>query len=754
MMRVRIGIDLGGTKIEGVALDSQGRILAKLRQPTPRENYDGTVDAIAAVVRGVEAALPDAVRNALQETPTVGIGIPGSPSPRTGLIRNGNSTWLNGQPLQRDVETRLGRPVRLANDANCLAVSEATDGAGRDAKVVFAVILGTGVGGGIAIGKQLLEGHNAIGGEWGHMPLPWITEAEFPGPRCWCGRLGCIETWLAGPSLSADHARRTGRHMTAPEITAAADAGDAEAVASMERYEDRLARAFASIMNVLDPDIFVLGGGMSNCQRLYANVPKLLPRYAFSDFVDTPIVQAAHGDSSGVRGAAWLWPQTAEETAAERQRDEAALSDASGFCRDCDHPLPAVAAAERAKRCPACRSPRLLYHAELHELQIGHIDCDAFYAAIEKRDDPSLRDKPLIIGGGHRGVVSTCCYIARMSGVRSAMPMFKARKLCPEATILPPNMAKYRAVGLQVREMMQRLTPLVEPLSIDEAFLDLSGTTQLHRRSPARSLADLAKRIEQEIGITVSIGLSYNKFLAKIASDLDKPRGFSVIGRAEAAAFLASKPVSLIWGIGKVATAQLAKDGITMIGQLQEMDMEDLAKRYGQMGLRLFHLARGEDARAVEIDAPAKSISAETTFDEDIADFAVLAHELWPLCEKVSARLKSAGLAGQVVHLKLKTAGFRTISRQISLSAPTCLAETLYRAGRQLLERECNGTWYRLIGIGAGSFHPLTEADPLDLADPDADRRRKLEAAIDAVRTKLGKDSIVKGRSLPRIKRE
>ena len=314
-MRVRIGIDLGGTKIEGVALDSQGQILAKLRQPTPRENYAGTVDAIASVVRAVEAELPAAIRSKLQDAPTVGIGIPGSPSPRTGLIRNGNSTWLNGQPLQRDVEKALGRPVRLANDANCLAASEATDGAGRGARVVFAVILGTGVGGGIAIDKHLLEGHNAIGGEWGHMPLPWIGEAEFPGRRCWCGRYGCIETWLAGPSLSADHAKVTGQQMKAPEITAAADAGESAAVATMERYEDRLARAFASIMNVLDPDIFVLGGGMSNCQRLYANVPKLLPRYAFSDFVDTPIVQAVHGDSSGVRGAAWLWPLTAEEAA-------------------------------------------------------------------------------------------------------------------------------------------------------------------------------------------------------------------------------------------------------------------------------------------------------------------------------------------------------------------------------------------------------------------------------------------------------
>jgi DNA polymerase-4 len=432
----------------------------------------------------------------------------------------------------------------------------------------------------------------------------------------------------------------------------------------------------------------------------------------------------------------------------DRQEDMTEVPAARGICRDCGQQLTTAAPTEQLRRCPRCRSPRLLYHPELHELEIGHIDCDAFYAAIEKRDEPSLRDKAVIIGGGHRGVVSTCCYLARISGVRSAMPMFKARKLCPDAVVLPPNMAKYRAVGLQVRELMQQLTPLVEPLSIDEAFLDLSGTAKLHQRSPAQSLSDLARRIETEIGITVSIGLSYNKFLAKIASDLDKPRGFSIIGRQEATTFLAPKPVTLIWGIGKVAAGQLAQDGITTIGQLQQMDLKMLGQRYGQMGLRLYHLARGEDERRVEIDAPTKSISAETTFDEDIADFETLAHELWPLCETVSGRLKTAELGGQVVHLKLKTAGFRTVSRQVSLSAPTCLAETLYRAGRQLLERECDGTWYRLLGIGTGNFHPLAEADPIDLADPDGDRRRKLEAAMDAVRSKLGKGSIVKGRSL------
>ncbi|HVT50632.1 MAG TPA: DNA polymerase IV [Dongiaceae bacterium] len=418
-----------------------------------------------------------------------------------------------------------------------------------------------------------------------------------------------------------------------------------------------------------------------------------------------------------------------------------------GFCRDCGRE---VGAAER--RCPDCRSTRLLRHPELAGLSIAHIDCDAFYAAIEKRDDPRLRDKPLIIGGGHRGVVSTACYIARMSGVRSAMPMFKARKLCPEAVVLPPNMAKYREAGAQVRALMLDYTPLVEPLSIDEAFLDLSGTEKLHRMTPARSLNRLSQEIERKVGITVSIGLSHNKFLAKIASDLDKPRGFAVIGRAETMEFLASKPVSLIWGVGKVMRERLEKDGIATIAALQQMTERDLAGRYGRMGAHLFHLARGEDHRAVDPEGEAKSISAETTFDIDIADPEALLTELWPLCEKVSARLKHAELSGHVVHLKLKTAGFKLVSRQIRLPHATQLAETLYRTGEILLRREAKGPpggeKFRLIGIGADDLHGAEDADPIDLADPGADQRRKVERAMDAVRKKLGGKAIVKGRSL------
>jgi DNA polymerase-4 len=417
-------------------------------------------------------------------------------------------------------------------------------------------------------------------------------------------------------------------------------------------------------------------------------------------------------------------------------------TETGGFCRDCGATITGT------RRCASCRSTRLARHPELDSLSIAHIDCDAFYAAIEKRDDPSLSDKPLIIGGGHRGVVSTCCYIARMSGVRSAMPMFKARKLCPEAVILPPNMAKYSQVGREVRTLMLELTPLVEPVSIDEAFLDLTGTEKLHHMSPARALNRLALKIEREIGITVSIGLSHNKFLAKIASDLDKPRGLSVIGRAETKVFLAEKPVSLIWGVGKVMRERLQQDGIATIGQLQTMDETDLARRYGKMGSHLFHLARGEDHRKVDPEGETKSISAETTFDTDIADFAELSKELWPLCEKVSRRLKAADLSGHVVHLKLKTAGFKLVSRQARLPAPTQLAETLFRTAEMLLKRETVGPHFRLIGVGADDLHSAELADPQDLADPDAEQRRKVEQAIDEVRRKLGGSAIVKGRSL------
>jgi DNA polymerase-4 len=417
------------------------------------------------------------------------------------------------------------------------------------------------------------------------------------------------------------------------------------------------------------------------------------------------------------------------------------------LCRDCGA---AGRQPEPIRRCPACGSPRRLVHAELDRLTVAHIDCDAFYANVEKRDDPSLRDRPVIVGGRHRGVVLAACYVARLYGVRSAMPMFKALAACPEAVVVPPDMAKYSRVGRQIRAMMQELTPLVEPLSIDEAFLDLAGTEPLHRAWPVASLAALARRVEREVGVTVSIGLSYNKFLAKVASDLDKPRGFAVIGRAEAPTFLAPRPVELIWGVGKALKGRLAQDGIARIGQLQQRDEAELVARYGSMGRRLARFAHGIDDRQVEPDAPARSISAETTFDTDIADRAALAAELWPLCERVADRLKRSGLAARNVVLKLKTADFRILARSRRLEDPTQLADRLYRAAAPLLAAEADGRRFRLIGIGTGDLADAAGADPPDLLDPATERSARLERLIDAVRAEIGEDAIGRGRGLPR----
>jgi DNA polymerase-4 len=420
-----------------------------------------------------------------------------------------------------------------------------------------------------------------------------------------------------------------------------------------------------------------------------------------------------------------------------------------GFCRDCLSPAGAA-----VLRCASCGGPRLLRHAELFRLSIAHIDCDAFYAAIEKRDNPELADKPVIVGGGRRGVVSTACYVARIHGVRSAMPMFQALKACPDAVVVRPNMEKYVAVGRQVRALMSALTPLVEPLSIDEAFLDLSGTERLHGAPPAVSLARLATRIEVEIGITVSIGLSFNKFLAKVASDLEKPRGFSVIGEAEAVSFLADKPVGLIWGVGKAMRERLAEDGIRTIGALQRKDPADLALRYGAMGLRLARLARAEDSRTVDPRGEAKSVSAETTFDADLADLTSLRAILRSLSEKVSRRLKRTGLAGSTVTLKLKTADFRIRTRSRKLADPTQLADRIYSAGADLLRRETDGTRYRLIGIGISDFADLHFADPQDLVDPGAGKRAAAEAAMDTIRGKFGNQSVELGLVFDRPRRD
>lgn len=411
-----------------------------------------------------------------------------------------------------------------------------------------------------------------------------------------------------------------------------------------------------------------------------------------------------------------------------------------GFCRDC-----LTLQRGQAKRCEQCGSPRLVRHPELYRLHIAHIDCDAFYAAVEKRDNPELKDRPVIIGGGKRGVVSTACYIARIHGVRSAMPMFKALEACPQAVVIKPDMEKYVRVGREIRAMMQALTPLVEPISIDEAFLDLAGTERLHGLPPALVLARFVIAVENEIGITVSAGLSYCKFLAKIASDFRKPRGFSVIGEAEAVGFLAEQPVTMIWGVGKAFAATLERDGIRSIGQLQRMERGDLMRRYGTMGDRLYSLSRGQDNRRVVSERDSKSVSAETTFDTDLASAADLVPVLRALSEKVSARLKKAGIAGRTVVLKLKTQDFRTRTRNRQLEDPTRLADRIFQTGLHLMGKELDGTKYRLLGIGVSDLSDSEKADPPDLVDVQARKRAMAEGAIDALRDKFGGKAVETG---------
>jgi DNA polymerase-4 len=391
----------------------------------------------------------------------------------------------------------------------------------------------------------------------------------------------------------------------------------------------------------------------------------------------------------------------------------------------------------------------LLRHGEVAELSIAHVDCDAFYATIEKRDDPALAAEPVIVGGGRRGVVAAACYVARTFGVRSAMPMFEALRLCPHARVVRPSMEKYAVVGREVRQMMLALTPLVEPLSIDEAFLDLSGTERLHGLSPAKVLARFAIEVENKLSITVSIGLSCNKFLAKIASDLDKPRGFAVLGATEAQQFLAPKPVSFIFGVGKVSAARLARDGFHRIADLQKMSEIEMLRRYGEEGRRLGRLARGIDARQVSADRETKSVSSETTFDRDISDFRALERILWAQTEEVSARLKEKALAGATVTLKLKTADFKIRTRAHSFGAPTQLAGKIFAAVRGLLERETDGTKFRLLGVGLSALTTADHADPADFVDG---RAVEAEHAVDRVRARFGEDAVVRGLAFERSK--
>ncbi len=407
------------------------------------------------------------------------------------------------------------------------------------------------------------------------------------------------------------------------------------------------------------------------------------------------------------------------------------------FCRDCLRDLDFA-----TRRCTACGSPRLVRHRALSQLAIAHIDCDAFYATVEKRDDPSLADKPVIVGGGKRGVVSAACYIARTFGVRSAMPMFKALALCPDATVIRPDMAKYVRVGREVRQAMLALTPQVEPLSIDEAFLDLSGTARLHGMIPAKVLARFATNVERDIGITVSIGLSCNKFLAKIASDLDKPRGYAPLDQDDGRALLADKPVGFIFGVGPATQERLAQRGFHTVGDLQRADEIALMRQFPSEGRRLWRLARGIDDRKVVADRGAKTISAETTFETDIRDGAALEKILWRLCEKVSARLKAGELSGSTITLKLKTADFRQRTRSQSINEPTQLANRIFAVVREMLHKEIDGTAFRLMGAGVSALRAGSAAGDTDMLDR---RSAHAERAMDDLRKKFGDAAVIRG---------
>jgi DNA polymerase-4 len=409
------------------------------------------------------------------------------------------------------------------------------------------------------------------------------------------------------------------------------------------------------------------------------------------------------------------------------------------FCRDCFWQ-----GEQAVRRCPVCGSPRIVAHEDLASLSIAHMDCDAFYASVEKRDRPELRDQAVIVGGGKRGVVTTCCYIARIKGVRSAMPMFKALKLCPEAVVIKPDFSKYRAASKHILGLAGELTPLIQNLSLDEAWMDLSGTERLHKAPPAITLARLQARIEAETGLTVSIGLAPNKFLAKVASDLDKPRGFSVIG-SEARAFLAPKPVGILPGVGPAMVASLEKAGIRTVGDLARMDIKHLAERFGSHGLRLSRLSHGEDHRAVNPHEDRKGISAETTFNEDLSALAELEDVLAELSEKVARHARADGLAGRVVTLKLRTTDFRILTRRRTIAVPTQTAKTLFAVGRELLAKEATGRPYRLIGIGMAD---LVEAGAVEDDFFAGDERRALkgEKTLDAIRARFGADAVTSGR--------
>ena len=404
---------------------------------------------------------------------------------------------------------------------------------------------------------------------------------------------------------------------------------------------------------------------------------------------------------------------------------------------------------EKLERCPNCGSPIIISHPELLSLNIAHMDCDSFYASVEKRDRPELIDKPVIIGGGRRGVVSTACYIARIRGVHSAMPMYRALKLCPDAVILRPRMKLYAEISLQIRKMMLELTPAVEPISLDEAFLDLTGTERLHKKPPAVLLAELTCRLKNELGLTGSVGLSHNKFLAKVASDLDKPSGFSIIGKFETEKFLSTKPVNILWGVGAGTKEKLAAMGIKNLNDLKRWDENDFVRKFGSSGKRLKALASGKDNRRVLPERSIKSISNETTFGNDVGQSSILIGHLWRMCEKVSDRAKSRELAGKVGVLKLKTSKHRLITRRLTFKEPTNIADRLFSALEPLLKNEIKEVRFRLLGVTLMDLCDQKYADLTgDLLDPHSKNRERAELASDQIRKKFGVNAIIKGRSL------
>jgi len=404
---------------------------------------------------------------------------------------------------------------------------------------------------------------------------------------------------------------------------------------------------------------------------------------------------------------------------------------------------------KKLERCPNCGSPLIISHPELLSLNIAHMDCDSFYASVEKRDCPELKDKPVIIGGGRRGVVSTACYIARIRGVHSAMPMYRALKLCPDAAVIRPRMKLYAEISLQIRKMMLELTPAVEPISLDEAFLDLGGTQKLHKKPPVVLLAELTNRMKNELGLTGSIGLSHNKFLAKIASDLNKPNGFSIIGKQETGKFLFNKPVNILWGVGSGTKEKLGAMGIKTLSDLLRWEESDFVRKFGTSGKRLKALASGKDNRRVMAERVIKSISNETTFGEDILEHEILIGHLWRMCEKVSDRAKSRETAGNVGVIKLKTQNYRLITRRLTFKEPTNMADRLFNALEPLLKSEIKEVKFRLLGVTLTGLCDQKYADLTgDLLDPNAQNRQKAEIATDMIRRKFGVNAIVKGRSL------